>query len=224
MHTLSKGQTLINIILVDQQGLFRAGMQHMISRYSEVHLMANVETGKELLNAIDKQQDTIILLSTNLQDMSMISLIKKLRRNYNRIKLLVLADDLNMILAKQYLLAGADGFIVKTVSEHQFLEALKKLSQNKPVMPEALAQDLANKSMGDENASPFEALSEREMDILLLMVKGKSIKAISEILHLSPKTISTYKGRIFEKLKVNSMMDVFLLAIEFGLIKSEITA
>lgn len=212
---------MINVILVDQQGLFRAGMQHLIARHPEINLIANVETGKELLSAINKQQDTIILLSTNLHDMSMISLIKKLRRDYNRIKLLILANDLNMILAKQYLLAGADGFIIKSVSESQFIDALKKASQNKSVMPEALAQVLANKGIGDANASPFESLSEREMDILLLMVKGKSIKAISEILHLSPKTISTYKGRIFEKLNVNSMMDVFLLAIEFGLIKSE---
>src|SRR6056297_303914 len=116
-------------------------MEHLIARHSEINLVANVETGKELLNVIDKQKDTLILLSTNLLDISMISLIKKLRRDYSRIKLLILANDLNVILAKQYLLAGADGFLVKAISEERFIETLKKASQNKAIMPEALAQE-----------------------------------------------------------------------------------
>lgn len=212
---------MINVIFVEQQGLFRAAMKHLMAQHPTVHLVGNVETGKELLSAIDKQPNLIIILSTNIQDVSLVSLLKKLKRDNVRAKLLVLANDVNMILARQYLLAGADGYLVKTTSEDQFIDALNKILQNKPVLPEILAQRFANQELNEKNESPFEGLSEREMDILLLMVKGKSIKVISEILHLSPKTISTYKGRIFEKMNVKSMMDVFFLAVEFGLIKSE---
>lgn len=209
---------------MEDLGLFRAGMYHLLKHSHEVKLLANVKSGKELFNHIEKEKDIIVLLSTNVQDMSLIALIKKLRRDYKRVKILILANHLNIILAKQYLLAGADGFTIKDISESALIDSLKKMNQNKPVLPEVLAQSLANKSTLPDDGSPFESLSDREMDILLLMVKGKSIKAISEILHLSPKTISTYKGRIFEKLNVSSMMDVFLLAIEFGLIKSESVA
>lgn len=213
----------MNVIFVEQQGLFRAAMKHLLARHPTIHLIADLETGKELLNAIEPVQNLIIILSTNIQDLSLVSLLKKLKRDEVRAKLLVLANDVNIILARQYMLAGADGYLVKTVSEEQFIEALNKLLQNKPVLPEILAKRLANPEATGQRPFPFEGLSEREMDILLLMVKGKSIKAISEILHLSPKTISTYKGRIFEKMNVKSMMDVFFLAVEFGLIKSEST-
>lgn len=193
----------------------------MIARHPDIHLFANVETGKELLSVLDKKLNLIVLLSTNIQDMSIISLIKKIKRDTSKVKLVILANELNMIIAKQCLIAGADSIIIKTLTEVQFVEALRKIQQNKTVLPEALAQKLAKKGIDDEGSSPFESLSEREMDILLLLVKGKNIKTISEILHLSPKTISTYKGRIFEKLNATSMINVFLLAIEYGLIQSQ---
>ncbi len=214
---------MIKLIFVEQQGLFRASMKHLITCYPEFHLLGSFETGKELLSTLDKPLEVTIILSANIQDMSLVFLIKKLKRDSSRVKIVVLANEPNMILARQYILAGADGYIVKSITENEFIETLFKIQQNKTVLPDSLAQQLANQEITEENLSPFEVLSQREMDILLLMVKGKSIKAISEILHLSPKTISTYKGRIFEKLNVKSMMDVFLLAAEFGLIGTETT-
>lgn len=212
---------MINIILTDQHDLFRAGMRHLLSCYPDINLRADIATGKELLSILDRRLDLIVLLSTNIQDMSIISLIKKIKRDTSKVKLVILANELNMIIAKQYLIAGADSFIIKNLKEAEFVEVLKKIQQNKTVLPEKLTQNLAKKNINIHQASPFENLSEREMDILLLLVKGKSIKTISEILHLSPKTISTYKGRIFEKLNATSMINVFLLAIEHGLIRSQ---
>lgn len=212
---------MIKIIFVEQQGLLRASIQHLISHYSNLHLIGCFKTGKELLNTLDKPLEVIIILSTTIQDMSLISLIKKLKRDLPRVKLLILANEPNMILAKQYVSAGADGYITKYISESEFIEILSKIQQSKTVVPESLAQKLSQQDMSAKDFSPFSALSEREMDILLLMLKGKSIKMVAERLHLSPKTISTYKGRIFEKLHIKSMIELFLLAMEFGFINTE---
>lgn len=212
---------LIKIIMVDQQTLFRVGVSHMLKNYPMISMIADATTGKELFSVVKEGQVDIAIISTNIEDMSVASLIKRLKRDTRDLKVLVLSDDLNFIVAKQYLLAGADGFLLKSADEADFVEALQRLNQSKTVMPEALAQSFAAHKLGNAEASPFDNLSEREMDILLLMVRGKTPKEMSQILHLSPKTISTYKGRIFEKLNVVSMMDVFWLAMEFGLIRAE---
>lgn len=146
--------------------------------------------------------------------MSLVSLIKKLKRDIDQVKLLVLSNVENLNLAEQYRIAGADGYIAKTVTEEQFVQVLTRIWKNESVWPNNLVQRHVK-----QDRPLFGMLSRKEMEVLKYMFKGKSIKVISNILCLSPKTISTYKGRIFKKMRMNSMLDLFILGTDSGLIK-----
>lgn len=208
---------MIDVILVEPQTLFRVAMQHLLSNYPTIRLKSNFDTGKAIsiapVNTFDK---LIIILSTNIRDVSLVSLIKKLKRDNVHAKLLVLADEEKLNLAEQYRMAGAHGYIAKIITEERFIQALTKVWQDESVWPDNITQRQTN-----QNNPLLGVLSGKEIEVMTYMLKGKSIQNIAKILCLSPKTISTYKGHIFKKMRLNSMMDVFIFGIESGLIKLE---
>lgn len=212
---------MINICLSDPQELFRAGIDYLFDNYKFIKLITSVSNGKEMLPTQQQAVD-VYIISSAIADISVVTLIKRILRSDPKAKILILANETNPILARQYLQAGARGYLAKTNSEAQFIEVIKKISADKiVVLPPELIHGYSEETLSNKIATPFESLSNREMDILLLMAKGKSIKEISKLLHLSPKTISTYKGRIYEKLNINTSMELFLLAIKYGLINLE---
>ena len=107
----------------------------------------------------------------------------------------------------------------KTLSITKFIECLFAPS-SKPLLPPEIAQQLKEKEQSWKE-SPFSALSQRETDILLLLFKGLSVIQIGKQLHLSPKTISTYKARVTEKLNVTSIINAYCLAIDYGLLEPQ---
>ncbi len=208
-----------NLILLEPQALVRSALANLLEKQNLFDKIIPAVSGKNLLDNIGQTNASIVIISTTTNDMSIFVLIKKLKRDFPEIKLLILANELSSLLAAKFFNAGANGYIAKTATPEEFLNTLKMLQQNNTGASESLLQEI---SQGyGLYSSPFDKLSEREVDILLQMLKGKSVKEISGILHLSPKTISTYKGRIFEKLDVHSLIAIFVMATEFGFIETQ---
>jgi two-component system invasion response regulator UvrY len=211
---------LRNIILIEPQKLVLCGLKYILEKHNICQTIHTVTSGREAMSLATHENIDLMIISTTVDDMSVNALLKKLKRDQPKIVLLILANQLNKVLAKKYLTSGADGYITKKEDETDFINALQKLAQNKRVIPKSIVADEKDLDI-EEEGDPFKRLSEREADILLLMIKGKAVKQISDILNLSPKTISTYKGKIFEKLHVNSLIEVFVLASEFGLLNTQ---
>ena len=209
-----------NIIIVEPQKLVLCGLKHILDTHNICQTIQTVTSGREAISLAAHENVDLIIISTTVDDMSVNALLKKLKRDQPRILLLILANQLNRVLAKKYLTSGADGYITKREDETNFINALQKIAQNKRVIPKNIVENESDLEL-EEEGNPFNCLSERETDILLFMIKGKAVKQISAILNLSPKTISTYKGKIFEKLHVNSLIEVFVLASEFGLLDTQ---
>lgn len=192
---------------------------HTIVRFGTILILKEVfadaviqEAGNfdRVLQLLDSLPFDLIMLDINIpggDDLKMIDLIK-LKQPH--IKILVFSGYDEHIFAIPYLRAGAHGYITKHSAEADIKLALKTVMSNKlytsPAIKEELVMEMMQGKSGKEN--PLKNLSSRETEVMKLLIKGVSVVRISEILHLQLSTVSTYKARIFDKLKVSNVIDL----------------
>ena len=122
----------------------------------------------------------------------------------------------------QALKAGAAGYLTKKVDANELLKAIKRVFLGKRYLSAEIAQQLAVTSFDEVSEDPFGQLSSREMQIMLMVVNCQKVKEISSNLHLSPKTVNSYRYRIFEKLNVGSDVELALMAVRYGVVNGGI--
>ena len=137
-----------NLILLEPQHLVSSGLTALLKEHNLFGKIISVVSGKSLLNTINQSEVSVVVMSTTVDDVSVLALLKKLKRDLPEIKVLILANKTNLLVAKNFLNAGANGYITKTATADEFINALKILQQNKTVIPEMVSQDTS--SLGNE--------------------------------------------------------------------------
>ncbi|HET8729782.1 MAG TPA: LuxR C-terminal-related transcriptional regulator, partial [Moraxellaceae bacterium] len=118
--------------------------------------------------------------------------------------------------------AGAAGYLTKGAALDEMVKAIRLVASGQRYISPEIAQQLALKNLDEEKGSPFEALSEREMQITMMIVNCQKVQEISDRLFLSPKTVNSYRYRIFEKLGIDSDVELTLLAVRHGLLSADL--
>lgn len=192
---------MIRVVLVDDHELVRAGFRMILSGQSDIEVIGEAGNAEDGLRLIRAQQPDVALVDVHMPGMSGIELTERVHRAElpTRIVILTVVDDARF--PRRLLQTGALGYLTKACPADELVTAVRMVAQGRRYLDAIVARQMALASVDGER-SPLEALSSRELEVALMLARGTAINDIAERLHLSPKTVSTYKQRLFEKLDV----------------------
>jgi two-component system response regulator NreC len=209
----------IKIILVDDHHLFREGIKSLLRGYEDIVIIGEASDGKELFAKLESLQPDIIIMDISLHGMSGIEITKKLYMDRPDIKVLILTMYNNEEFIFHSLKAGARGFLPKTTSRNEMLEAINAVNKGEVFFGQTINKIMLKsyvKQATDEE-KPYdkssEHLSARELEILKLYVDGMINKEISEKLDITIRTVETHKNHIMKKLGLRSTVELVKYAI-----------
>lgn len=208
---------MINIVLVDDHELVRVGFK-MILAQPDIAIVGEASNAEDGLALIRKLSPDLALVDVHMPGMGGLELTTRVLRAHLTTRIIVITAIEDAHFSRRLLDAGAHGYLTKNCGKEELLQAVRQVSIGKRYLGAAVAQQLALATLSG-NQSPFEALTGREMEIALLMVQGKALNTIGEQLSLSPKTVSTYKQRLMDKLEVKDLVSLAYLMAAHGLIE-----
>jgi len=216
---LTKGNRLnIKVILADDHDLVRTGVRRLLEDNTDIEVIAEATTGEEAVSCCRQHAPHVVLMDINMPGMGGMEATKKILNHNDVIKVIIVTMNDDEILAQKLLKIGAAGYLTKGCKITEIIHAIKEVMANRRYITPEIAQQLAlAQSRPDSALSPFQDLSERELQVMMMVLEGRKTNEISDSLCLSPKTISTYRHRLFCKLGIQSDVELTRLAISQGL-------
>jgi len=209
---------MVKILIVDDHELVRAGLKGILAGSAEYQIVGEAETGEQALLLSKELQPDLILMDINMPGIGGLEATRKLKQANSDIKIIVLTMHKDGPFPSNLIKAGAKGYITKDCGVDETLIAIETVMKGNTYISNEVAQQLAVGMLTTGSQNPFEVLSARELQILMMILQGNKIREIAEILNLSSKTISTYRYRLFDKLKVKNDTEMARLAIQYGMV------
>ena len=215
----SKGnQNKHKILIVDDHPIIRQGLAELINQEGDFVVCGRVEDAHQAMEAIRKQQPALVVVDISLKDSSGIELIKNIKVQYPETAVLVLSMHDESVYAERALRAGAKGYIMKQEASERVIQAIRKVLNGQVYLSDKMAAKMMNKLVGaraDVGVSAMEQLSDRELEVFTLIGQGQGTRQIAHKLHLSIKTIETYRAHIKEKLNLADATELLQHAIQW---------
>lgn len=212
---------MITVLIVDDHDLVRTGIRKMLAEVTGIKVVGEASTGEDAVKLVRQHNPQVVLMDVKMPGIGGFEATRKLLRMDPDLKVLVLTTVNNDLYPARLLQIGAAGYITKGSTMDEMVQAIRSVSTGQRYISSEIASQLAFRHVNDKEDSPFETLSERELQVMLMITKGIKVQDIAEKLCLSPKTVNSYRYRIFEKLGVKNDVELTLLAIRYGLIESE---
>ena len=203
---------MIRVLLVDDHTLVREGLKQLLTATTDLRVADEACNGEEALALVKVNDYDLAVLDMSMPGLSGIELIKRLRLEKPRLRLLVLSMHGEAQYAARALKAGAAGYLTKDSAAAQLVSAIRKVAGGGVHISEAAAAQLVGSPNAD--VARHARLSNREFEVFRLLVQGRGPTEIAAQLHLSVKTVSTHKTRIFEKMGLESTADLVRYAVE----------
>ena len=201
----------IRIAIADDHFVVRQGVRQMIHLFPGMSVVAEASSGVELLDLLERQSVDLVLTDMTMPGLNGNELIAALRAKFPALPILVLSMHKESVVAFGALRSGANGYITKDSEPYDLAEAIRRVAAGRRyVMPE-LAEDMVFDTLTDRS-DRLSVLSDREREVLEMIVAGKTIVQIANDIHVSPKTVSTHKMRLMQKLNIQSNADLILMA------------
>jgi len=207
------------ILLADHHTLFRAGTVKLIESIGGFDVVGEVETAEAAIEFVSEYTPDILLIELSIPDMFGFEVLRRVKRQQLGTRVVALTQCVEQPMPLQALRAGFDGYFGKNVSSEEFAKGLYKVRFGRRYISEEIARDLAQYAYGDVTDNPFQQLSVRELQVLLMVLGCHSPTAIGQALHLSPKTVNSYRYRIFDKLQVHGDIALTKMAIQYKVIE-----
>lgn len=205
----------IKILLIEDNRLLREGISEMLKKQDDMHVIATVGNGENILKMIDLSSPDIVLLDLGLRSQNSLKVVKSIRENYEKTKIIVM--DLIPLQADvlEYVQAGVSGFILKDANIEDFYKTIRSVNEGNQVLPPHLTGSLFSQIVehamnGDKPSKAFDAvrMTKRERQVIDLIADGSTNKEIAQILHLSTFTVKSHVHNILEKLMLNSRVQI----------------
>ena len=204
---------MIRVLIAYDHKIVRDGLKRILAATTDLEVAGEAGDGDELLKLVKSGEHDVAVVDMSMPGLSGIALIKRLKSERPRLRILVLSMHGESQYAARALKAGASGYLNKDSAAEQLVGAIRKIAAGGVHIGEAAAASL----VAAEKA-PHEALSDREFEVLRLLVEGLGPTDIGEKLHLSVKTVSTHKTRILEKLNLGSTAELVRYALDHKLL------
>jgi two-component system, NarL family, invasion response regulator UvrY len=192
------------ILLVDDHAVVRQGVRQLLLDRGIASEVIEAQTGAEALAAIAKHVCDVVLLDISLPDMNGVEVLKRAKKKAPRVPVLMFSMYREDQYAVRALKAGAAGYLSKTVDAAQMIAAIQQVAAGRKYVSPAMAEALADYVLVDGEQLPHEKLSDREYQTLCMLASGKRLTDIAHALSLSVKTVSVYRTRLLEKMKLSN--------------------
>ena len=209
---------MIRILIADDHAIVRAGLRQFISDQPDMQVAGEAATGTEAIALVRAGQFDVVLLDISMPDKNGIDTLKTLKQLRPELPVLMLSGYAEDQYAVNLLRAGAAGYLNKEAAATQLVGAVRTVVRGRKFVSPALAQILADGVTGNADHPLHGALSQREFQIFCKLAAGSTVSKVAEELHLSVKTVSTYRTRVLEKMGMKSNADLTYYAIKNGLI------
>jgi two-component system, NarL family, invasion response regulator UvrY len=210
---------VIRLLIVDDHRLVRAGLREILERERDMTVGAEAGTGAEALDALRRERFDMILLDLSLPDFSGLDLMKSILSTNPAQRILILSMHPEENYARRVMRAGASGYLNKEAAPELLISAIRKVSTGGKFVSPALAELLAIDLYEGGDEVPHQRLSDREFEVFERIIRGESTSSIAQELHLSPKTVSTHRSRILQKMDLRNNAELIRYAIEQGLLR-----
>ncbi len=209
---------MVRVLLVDDHDLVRTGIRRLLEDTEGIEVVGEARSGEEALTVAPAADPEVVLMDVNMPGMGGLEATRKLLRINPAIRIIVVSVHVDGLVPKRVLEAGAVGYLTKGCSADEVVLAVRTVQRGQRYISRDVAQTLALNTLTG-GTSALDSLSERELQVLLKITQGHSIQEIADVLYLSPKTVSTYRSRIFKKLGVHSDVELTHLALRHGIIE-----
>lgn len=210
---------MIRLLIADDHPIVREGLRRIVQDAPGVEVVGEVANGDELLERLPRLPADIVLLDVTMPGPGFLEVLQRLRSEHPTVAVLVLSVHPEDQYAVRALRAGASGYLTKDHSPEELTEAIRRVHRGHRYVSAQLAERLAADLTAGPREVRHEVLSDREYDVLCLLGSGRTVKEIAGSLQLSPKTVSTYRTRVLEKMHASSNADLVRYAALHGLIR-----
>ncbi len=207
------------ILIIDDHPIVRQGLARLIEHEDDLEVCGQADDAPAAMKAIRKQNPDIAIVDITLKETNGMELIKDIKVQYPSLPVLTLSMHDESLYAERALRAGAKGYIMKQQATDNVIDAIRKVLNGQVYISDEMAIKMVRKLVNgrpDAGASPLDSLSDRELEVFLLIGKGHGTRQISEKLHLSVKTIETYRSHIKEKLNLVDASELLQYSIQWA--------
>ena len=209
---------MIQVAIVDDHQIVRTGFRELLNEDSAISISFEAANGDDALASLRTTPCDVLLLDISLPGKSGVDVLRTVRQRHPDLKVLILSGFPEESYALAMIKNGANGYLCKDCEQEELLKAIHTVSLGRRYVSPRTAELLADEMSGGRSGELHEVLSDRELQVFLRLARGESVSDIAEQLHLSVKTISTYRSRLTEKLNVTSNAELATYAIRHGLI------
>lgn len=207
----------VRIAIVDDHEIVRRGFREMLAGEAGFEIALDTASGEVLMDALRLDRCDLVLLDISLPGESGVDILRAVRQRFDGIGVLILSGYPEDRYALPMIRNGADGYLCKDCEAHELIAAIRSVARGQRYISAKTAELLASEVAGEQEAEPHKLLSERELQVFLKLAEGWTVSAIADALHLSTKTISTYRSRLMEKMGLGSNAELAAYAVRHGL-------
>ncbi|MDB5727089.1 MAG: citB2 [Noviherbaspirillum sp.] len=209
----------IKIVIADDHAIVREGLKQILADSKDIIVTGDAENGVEAIKLVRKAECDVLLLDISLPDRSGIEVLKQIKKEAPKLAVLMLSMHREDQYAVRSLKAGASGYMNKQSAPNELVDAIRQVASGKKYVSEALAQELASQVGADREVPLHETLSDREYQTFIMIASGKTVGDIAHELSLSVKTISMYRSRLLQKMKLRNNAELTHYAIRSELVE-----
>ena len=207
---------MIKVLVVDDHDLIRAGIARMLNDDASIEVLGEASSGEEAVDSVKRSPPDVVLLDLKMPGIGGLEATRRIRRAHEQTRVVMVSACTDDPYPSRVMEAGASAYVSKSSHVSEMIKAIKKAYNGERYVSADIAQAMA---LNERESSPFDVLSERELQIATMIMDCQKVQTISDTLCLSPKTVNSYRYRIFEKLGINSDVEMTLLAVRNGLIE-----
>jgi len=217
---VAKQNTDINVLVVDDHDLVRYGIVSLLKTQDGINVLGEARTGEEALELCREYHNTldVILMDISMPGIGGMEATTRISKQWPGLGIIIITVHGEGPLPKKLLRAGARGYLTKGDGVSEIVKAIRDVSAGGRYIAKDIAQSLALSMLPGDDGNLLDRLSKRELQVLMMIAQGQKTQEISETLNISPKTVSTYRVRLHEKLEVATDVEMLHLAIKHGIL------
>ena len=209
---------MIRLIIADDHQVVRDGLRAILSQHPDISVVGEAGDGDALLQMLRQKPVDVVLLDVTMPGPGVLDVVPAIKQISSRTRILILTMHSEQMYGRRVLEAGADGYLTKAQSSSELATAIRHVDSGHKFVTQSLAEELASELAAHGNRQPHELLSNREYQVFLQLGSGRNVDEIARGMKLSPKTVRTYRSRIFEKTGFTSKSELMFYSIHQGLV------
>lgn len=209
---------MIRLMIVDDHEIVRVGLRQILADYSTIEVVGEAGNGETAIRLNRELWPDVVLLDICMPGLSGLETTSRLKQARSDLGVIILSVHESAPYPERLMEAGASGYLTKGCPVTELVQAIGTVAKGGRHIGSAVAQSMALGVLPGHGTSPFDELSAREMEVMLMLADGQRLADIASTMHLSPKTVATYKYRIFEKLDTRNDVAMTRMAMRYGIL------